>query len=125
LQDNHRLIRLGRDPGNDVVMDHVTISRSHLELFIDKDQNVFLSDMTSMYGTFVNNERITLPILLQKGDTVYLGDKQYFDWEYEVFKGEKRDFKKSNKKRFIKDNMDLIIIFGLILFVLLVLSLII
>jgi pSer/pThr/pTyr-binding forkhead associated (FHA) protein len=122
LQENHRIIRVGRDSGNDLVMDHVTISRKHLELFIDKDQNVFLSDMNSMYGTFLNNERIVSPVLLQKDDIVYLGDKQYFDWEYEVFKEKKRDFKKSAETSLLRDNLDLIIIFGLILLVLTILS---
>lgn len=120
----HRIIRVGRDIENDLVMDHVTISRRHAELFIDDEQNVFLTDLNSMYGTYVNGEKINNPVILSRNDEVHLGDKQYLDWEWEIFGEVKRNFNPTSSRDFfrsIKANLDLIIIFGLILIVLVVL----
>jgi len=117
----HQVIRIGRDEGNDLVMDHVTISRRHAELFIDGDKNTFLTDLNSMYGTFVNNERIANPVLLERNDEVYLGDYQFLDWEWEVFQEKKKIFKKEKSTTWFISNLDIIIIYGLIAVVLSVL----
>lgn len=106
---------------NDLVMDHVTISRRHAELFIDGDKNTFLTDLNSMYGTFVNNERIANPVLLERNDEVYLGDYQFLDWEWEVFQEKKKKFIKYESASWLRSNLDLMIIFGLIVIVLIVL----
>jgi pSer/pThr/pTyr-binding forkhead associated (FHA) protein len=120
----YRIIKVGRDAGNDVVMDHVTISRRHAELFIDEDQNVFLTDLNSMYGTYVNGEKIMNPIILNRHDVVCFGDEQYLDWEWVVFGEKKREFKDTSEGPFSatdKDNRELIIIYGAILLVLAIL----
>jgi pSer/pThr/pTyr-binding forkhead associated (FHA) protein len=106
---------------NDLVLDHVTISRRHAELFVDDEQNVFLTDLNSMYGTFVNGEKINNPVILSRNDEVYLGDKQYLDWEWEVFRERKKEYKDVVTTPWLRSNLDLMIIFGLILIVLFVL----
>jgi len=75
--------KLGRYPNCDIVLDHITISRAHAEFFIDPQLNVFLTDLNSSYGTFVNLMRISEPVLLSKGDIVSFGDEQFFDWEHQ------------------------------------------
>jgi pSer/pThr/pTyr-binding forkhead associated (FHA) protein len=73
--------KIGRFPDCDIVLDHITVSRDHAEFFIDPQLNVFLTDLNSSYGTFVNKKRISEPVLLVFGDIVYFGDEQFFDWE--------------------------------------------
>jgi pSer/pThr/pTyr-binding forkhead associated (FHA) protein len=74
--------KLGRYVECDIVLDHITVSREHAEFFVDPHLNVFLTDLNSSYGTFVNKKRITEPVLLEVGDIVTFGDEQFFDWEH-------------------------------------------
>jgi pSer/pThr/pTyr-binding forkhead associated (FHA) protein len=74
--------KLGRSPECDLVLDHITISRFHAEFFIDPQTNVFLTDLQSSYGTFVNSKQIAESVLLEVGDIVTFGDEQFFDWEH-------------------------------------------
>jgi pSer/pThr/pTyr-binding forkhead associated (FHA) protein len=73
--------KLGRYDECEIVIDHITVSRIHAEFFVDPQLNVFLTDLNSSYGTFVNGKRISEPVLLVPGDTVSVGDEQFFDWE--------------------------------------------
>ncbi len=73
--------KLGRYDECEIVIDHITVSRIHAEFFVDPQLNVFLTDLNSNYGTFVNGKRISEPVLLVPGDTVSVGDEQFFDWE--------------------------------------------
>lgn len=121
---DYSLIRIGRETTNDLVMDHVTISRRHAELFVDEEQNVFLSDLNSMYGTYVNGQRIKESVILKRKDKVTLGDKQFLDWEWEVFREQKSSIGEMDAKIPYfgnKDIRDLIIIYGLIALVLIIL----
>jgi pSer/pThr/pTyr-binding forkhead associated (FHA) protein len=120
-----KLYKLGRLPDCEIVLDHITISRVHAEFFVDPESNVFLSDLNSSYGTFVNTKRIAQPVLLVSGDIVSFGDEQFFDWEYQILG--KAPIRKltsdtKNNKNLIKDNLDIVLIYGLILLMLFILS---
>ena len=97
-----KLYKLGRLPDCEIVLDHITISRVHAEFFVDPESNVFLSDLNSSYGTFVNAKRIAQPVLLVSGDIVSFGDEQFFDWEYQLLGTDLRTnpFEKEVKKEF-------------------------
>jgi pSer/pThr/pTyr-binding forkhead associated (FHA) protein len=97
-----KLYKLGRLPDCEIVLDHITISRVHAEFFVDPESNVFLSDLNSSYGTFVNAKRIAQPVLLVSGDIVSFGDEQFFDWEYQLLGADLRTnpFEKEVKKEF-------------------------
>jgi pSer/pThr/pTyr-binding forkhead associated (FHA) protein len=97
-----KLYKLGRLPDCEIVLDHITISRVHAEFFVDPESNVFLSDLNSSYGTFVNAIRIAQPVLLVSGDIVSFGDEQFFDWEYQLLGTDLRTnpFEKEVKKEF-------------------------
>jgi pSer/pThr/pTyr-binding forkhead associated (FHA) protein len=75
-----RLIKVGSASDNDVVINHEAISPYHLELFQDHLGKVFLSDLKSETGTFLNGERIQSFILLQFKDKVTIANKFMFDW---------------------------------------------
>jgi len=49
-------IIIGRDPGNDVQIDNIAVSREHAKIV--RDQNYYLiEDLNSTNGTFVNGKK--------------------------------------------------------------------
>jgi len=65
--------RIGRDAGKvDVVLDHPAVSRVHAEVRVRSGQ-VWLRDLGSSNGTFVNGERIHGRHQLKPGDKVDIG----------------------------------------------------
>ena len=57
LQPNQRL-RIGRDPGCDLVIDHPSVSRNHAELY-HQDERWWLRDLGSKNGSFVDGIAVT------------------------------------------------------------------
>lgn len=72
---NYKKIKVGSNNSNDITIDASSISRNHAEFFIDDEDNVFLTDLNSSFGTFVNDIRIKEPVLLNLKDKVTLGDQ--------------------------------------------------
>lgn len=75
-----RLIRVGSANDNDVVINHEAINPYHLELFQDARGNVFLSDLKTELGTFVNGEKVKAFCALSTKDKVTIAGKFMFDW---------------------------------------------
>lgn len=72
LQRN--IIRLGREPGNDILLDGSSASRRHAEIHISLQKDTFtLVDLNSTNGTFIHNTNVT-SAPLQPGDLIYIGD---------------------------------------------------
>lgn len=130
--------KIGRFPDCDIVLDHITVSRDHAEFFIDPQFNVFLTDLKSSYGTFVNSKRISEPVLLSKGDIVSFGDEQFFDWEHQFLGAVKRnnpfELKVNNSKEagvkkpvdiktFLLENKDVLLVYLAIVFMYFILQL--
>jgi hypothetical protein len=65
-------ITIGREAGNDVVINDPQISRRHASLTWDGRQFI-IQDLGSANGTFVNGVRLTAPRVLQQGDVIGLG----------------------------------------------------
>jgi uncharacterized protein YegL len=68
------LIRVGRAPQNELVLDAKNISRFHCQIKREGERMV-LEDLGSTNGTYVNEERITEPHLLSVGDVVRVGNE--------------------------------------------------
>lgn len=64
---------LGRDLANEIPIGDPEVSRRHARLFM-RDDNVFIEDLGSTNGTFLNGERIASPQQLRKGDVITLGE---------------------------------------------------
>lgn len=64
---------LGRDLANDIPISDPEVSRRHARLFMEGD-NVFVEDLGSTNGTFLNGERISSPQQLRAGDVITLGE---------------------------------------------------
>lgn len=96
---SHKLIKVGRDSSNDIVISDSSVSRFHLELFYDEEGNVFLTDLNSTNGTFVNGNRVKGSIKLQTYDIVKLGKSDPLKWnEYKSIP------KKVEKEEFIEES---------------------
>ncbi|HLI26083.1 MAG TPA: FHA domain-containing protein [Chloroflexota bacterium] len=65
-------IEIGRSPSSDIVLDDITISRTHARLE-RLPQGWLLLDLGSSNGTWVNGQRLTGPALLRDGDTIAFG----------------------------------------------------
>ena len=76
-----KIIKIGRSSENDIVIDDDTnISRHHAELFIDDEKRVFLTDLNSANGTYVNGKKLIGSDLLKENDIVKIG-KTVLPWK--------------------------------------------
>lgn len=64
---------LGREAGNDLVIEDSQISRRHARL-TRQGSSYLIEDLSSTNGTFVNGRRIAAPTLLSNGDKLGLAD---------------------------------------------------
>ena len=75
------LLKVGRALDNDVVLNIPFVSDYHLELFQDVEGNVFMTDLKSSNGTFVNGKRLVGFVMLRDKDEVFLGSGFKLQWE--------------------------------------------
>ena len=73
---------VGRSPKEcDVFCDDRTMSKQHFMLSMEKDGNMYITDLESTNGTSVNGVRIRTKWKLMPGDEVFAGNlKFHFDW---------------------------------------------
>ena len=76
-----KVIKIGRAEDNHIVCAHQTVNKYHAELFVDADGNVFLTDLSSMNGSFVNGKRANEPVLLKEGDVLKIAGNITIDWQ--------------------------------------------
>lgn len=67
-------LRVGREPGNDLVINEESVSRFHAVLWAEGD-DASVHDLGSINGTHVNGQRITAPARVRVGDRVRFGDR--------------------------------------------------
>ena len=65
-----RLITIGKSESNNIILRDNAVSRIHLEIFIDDDDKIFVTDKESINGTFVNGNRIVGSKLISKHDII-------------------------------------------------------
>jgi len=74
--DQQDLLRLGRDPSNDVFLDAPQISHFHAQ--VEQANGAYrLIDLQSTNGTFVNDSPITEPATLSMGDSIRIGPYRF------------------------------------------------
>jgi pSer/pThr/pTyr-binding forkhead associated (FHA) protein len=64
---------IGREAGNDLVIEDPQVSRRHAQL-TQQGNSYLIEDIGSTNGTFVNGKRVTAPTLLANGDMLGLAD---------------------------------------------------
>lgn len=67
------VMTIGREAGNDIVLDDPRVSRRHALLYRTQDGSYYLADEGSANGSFVNDARIGLPTRLNDGDHIGIG----------------------------------------------------
>jgi pSer/pThr/pTyr-binding forkhead associated (FHA) protein len=75
-----RIITIGRAEDNDIKLSHNSVSRYHLKIFVDSDKNVFVTDLDSTNGTYVNGNRITGTKMLEREDILKAGFDKPIRW---------------------------------------------
>lgn len=75
---------LGRDLANDITVSDPEISRRHARFFM-RDESIFLEDLGSTNGTFLNGERVTSPQQLRSGDVITFGEHVVMVFERTAF----------------------------------------
>jgi adenylate cyclase len=64
---------IGREEGNDIVLNDARVSRRHAMLYRMQDDSYYLVDEGSANGSYVNAVRISLPTRLNDGDQISIG----------------------------------------------------
>lgn len=65
--------RVGRNFGNDLILDDTTVSRNHALVYIAEIGCYSVNDLGSSNGTFVNGVRVSSPTRLKDGDEIMFG----------------------------------------------------
>jgi len=69
-----KIVTFGRNSDNNVVINDETVSRHHCQIIQDDLGNFRLTDFSSKNGTSVNDNRITGEVILNRNDTVQIGN---------------------------------------------------
>jgi hypothetical protein len=65
-------LTVGRAAGCQVVLDDTYVSQLHTRIF-RRDSQLFVEDLGSTNGTYLNNRRVSAPIALNRGDQLRVG----------------------------------------------------
>jgi adenylate cyclase len=76
LADND-MFRIGRSDKNEVVIADELASRQHAMLQRSEEGMVYLTDLGSSNGTFVNGARVSTPVILRSGDLISIGNHEF------------------------------------------------
>ncbi len=76
------LLRIGRDPANDFVVDDIEVSRNHAKITCDEGV-YWIEDLNSTNGTLLNGRKILSPEKLKDGDLINLGETNVFEFSLE------------------------------------------
>ncbi|MDB5913104.1 MAG: domain containing protein, partial [Ramlibacter sp.] len=64
---------LGRKPGNDIVLDTLVVSGQHCAFDLSGVADVYLTDLGSTNGTYVNDRMVKQRTQLKDGDVIAIG----------------------------------------------------
>ena len=100
-----QIIKIGKSNKNDIYKDFIndiTVSKEHCQIFVDDNGNIFLTDLNSTNGTFVNNNKISEPVMLSKYDIVRAGNS-LVNWK--EFLHLQENIKSKSNKNILEDVM--------------------
>lgn len=63
---------VGRHPESDIFLDDITVSRHHAK-FLRSEGQIFLEDLGSLNGTYINRTLVDEKALLRQGDEIQIG----------------------------------------------------
>jgi pSer/pThr/pTyr-binding forkhead associated (FHA) protein len=65
-------LTVGRAPGCQITLDDTYASQLHARIF-RRDGQLFVEDLGSTNGTYLNRRKVTAPLPLRKGDRLQVG----------------------------------------------------
>ncbi|KPA13563.1 Forkhead-associated domain protein [Candidatus Magnetomorum sp. HK-1] len=71
--NENNVITVGRDDKNDIVIDYPQVSSIHAKFIIDESGNIYLEDLESTNGTYINNRRIKTVSKVHLEDNILFG----------------------------------------------------
>jgi hypothetical protein len=95
-----KILNIGRSASNDIIINENYISAQHAQLMSDDDKVIYINDLGSANGTFVNGMRIYGSQRIQFGDTILLGSSK-LNWE-SYFPGMQNSAKKPEQMSSLK-----------------------
>jgi pSer/pThr/pTyr-binding forkhead associated (FHA) protein len=66
-------LTVGRAPGCQVTLDDTYASQIHARLFA-RDGQLFVEDLGSTNGTWINRQKVSGPVVMKPGDTLKVGN---------------------------------------------------
>jgi len=75
-----KVLIIGRDARNDIVISDPYVSRRHVQLVIHDDNSIGIVDLNSKTGTYVNGKKISGEFFLEPNDVVKIG-KTVLNWQ--------------------------------------------
>lgn len=66
-------VNIGRARGNDIVLPRPNISKRHARIMVNEGE-MYVVDLKSTNGTYVNGDRISAPVGVSDDDKVFMGD---------------------------------------------------
>jgi len=82
-----KILRIGSDAFNDVVLNKQTVSAIHAVITVYPSGKIAVNDLNSVNGTFINNNKIISETEIRKGDILKI-DKYRVDWEKYCYTGD-------------------------------------
>lgn len=76
-------LKIGRAPENDVCIRDQSVSQRHARVVLSAAGEVFVEDLGSTNGTYVNDKKATRQVL-REGDKVYISPRQMLKFCYQV-----------------------------------------
>lgn len=78
-------VLIGRAASSDIKLSDDTVSRTHAKMYRTKNGEVFIEDLNSTNGTFVNGERINKPVQITLDDELRFGASTLAKRHYDFF----------------------------------------
>lgn len=85
------VLTVGRDKNSDIVLTDLMVSRNHAVIRRIGTNDYYLIDGGSSNGSYVNQQRVTMPKLLKHGDRITVGDIEFLFEQEVVIKSEHDD----------------------------------
>lgn len=71
-----KTLKIGRSSSNDIILDDMTVSSVHAIIEVQEDGQMFIKDLNSKNGTFVNDKLIALRVPIFANDSIRVGNSQ-------------------------------------------------
>jgi len=71
------VLTMGRDKSSDIVLADLMVSRNHAMIRCIGNSDYYLIDGGSSNGSYINQQRVTMPRLLKHGDRIMIGGVEF------------------------------------------------